>query len=713
MLGVAPALGRSFIEGELQLGKDRVAVLSDAVWRSQFRADPKILGQTVRIDDKQVTIIGVMPRSFVFPASESAAQVWLPAAAAPKDIRRASDGASFDVIARRRAGRSIAAVTAEMNAIQKGLASLNTDPVEKVMAPVHVSAIDYRRSLNDQDQRTALLALLGAVAVLWLIACANVACLTLARTAARRREMAVRSALGASRWRLVRQTLAESLLLSVAGGVVGLALSQVALRFFRHSLVTQFSSNLSLQPDLRVIAALFFLSVSSAVLFGVVPALLGSRVAVEQALRQDGAQAGTGRHQHRLQRTLVVAELSLTLAMLVSCGLLLRTVFALRHVPLGFRTDHVFVIEPDLPGYKYQGMDTNNAIYKPLLDRIKSLPGVQAAAITTIVPLDNGFDMRLLLALGNGPAKNGEKKDLATRVAEAPNNIISATMRAAGPELQQVLGFNMKRGRYFNAQDTPDSPLTAVVNSAFAKLYEPTNGDVSKFSLGMAGKNGEKPRQFKIVGVVDDLHQKGIAEDSVPEIDINAAQMLPTDGFYQPTLHAHVELVLRSSRDARSLVPDLNRAMREFNPDLAGSNIRTMDQIVDDAMGNQLLAARLLEALGTLALLVALAGLYSLLTYITTLRSRELGLRLALGAQREDILTLVLRGAGTLLVTGIVIGVGHQPAYCAPAAQLPLRRDAVRSAHADRCAAAAARCGYACCVAAGAKGSWIGADGSA
>ncbi len=181
---------------------------------------------------------------------------------------------------------------------------------------------------------------------------------------------------------------------------------------------------------------------------------------------------------------------------------------------------------------------------------------------------------------------------------------------------------------------------------------------MSKFSLGMAGKSGEKPRQFKIVGVVDDLHQKGIAEDSVPEIDINAAQMLPTDGFYQPTLHAHVELVLRSSRDARSLVPDLNRAMRELNPDLAGSNIRTMDQIVDDAMGNQLLAARLLEALGTLALLVALAGLYSLLTYITTLRSRELGLRLALGAQREDILALVLRGAGTLLVTGIVIGVG-------------------------------------------------------
>jgi ABC-type antimicrobial peptide transport system permease subunit len=236
--------------------------------------------------------------------------------------------------------------------------------------------------------------------------------------------------------------------------------------------------------------------------------------------------------------------------------------------------------------------------------------------------------------------------------------MLVATMRAAGPELQQVLGFNMARGRYFDAQDGPETPLVAVVNKAFAKTYEPFNGDVSKFSLGMSGGPDGKTRQIKIVGVVDDLHQVGIAEPSMPEIDINAAQMRPTDGFYQATMQNHVEIALRSSREARSLIPDVNRAMRELNPDLAGGNVRTMDQIVDDAMGSQLLAAHLLETLGALALLVALAGLYSLLTYLTTLRSRELGLRLALGAQREDILTLVLRGAGTLLVTGIVIGVG-------------------------------------------------------
>ncbi len=645
-LGTGPALGRSFTADEQQPGNGHVAVLSDTVWRAQFHADPKILGQTVRIDDKPTTIIGVMPRSFAFPADESGAQIWVPAAITANDLTRKWPAAMYEVVARRRPSSSLEAVAAELNSIEKQLLPLYSDPITKLVAPERVEPIDYRRSLNAKDQRTALLALLSAVAVLWLIACANVACLMLARTAARRREMAVRSALGASRWRLVRQTLAESLLLSLAGGATGLALSQFTLRLFRHSLVMELTPGLSLHPDARVLVALFALSVLSAVLFGVAPSLLGSKVTVEQALRQDGAQAGTGRHQHRLQRVLVVGELSLTLAMLVSCGLLLRTVFALRQVPLGFRTDHVFVIEPNLPGYKYATMDTNAAVYKPLLDRLKSIPGVQSAAFTTIVPLEKGFGVNIQLGLTK------------TNGAKASSQVLAATMRAAGPELQQVLGFNMARGRYFNARDTPDSQLVAVVNQAFAKAYEPANGDVGKFNFGMSGKNGENRRQFKIVGVMDDLHQVGIAEPAMPEIDLNAAQMRPTDGFYQPTMQAHVELVLRSSRSAPSLIPDLNRAMREFSPDLAGSDIRTMDQIVDDAMGSQLLAARLLEALGTLALLVALAGLYSLLTYLTTLRTRELGLRLALGAQREDILTLVLRGAGTLLVTGTVIGVG-------------------------------------------------------
>jgi predicted permease len=326
---------------------------------------------------------------------------------------------------------------------------------------------------------------------------------------------------------------------------------------------------------------------------------------------------------------------------------LLRTVFALRHVPLGFRTDHVFVITPNLPQYKYSKQDANTLVYRPLLDRLEVLPGVQAGAVTTEAPLEENhglIDLALVKAGSSGAAGGSSITS------------ITATMRAAGPELQKVLGFGMARGRYFNAQDTAGAPLVAVVNHAFAQQYESSNGDISKFSLGMGTGPSDSGRKFKIVGIIDDLHQVDIGGAAMPEIDVNAAQVTQKDGFYPMTLGSHAELLLRSSRDPRDLLPEIRHTLVAFNPDLSGAEIRTMDQVVDDAMGSQLLAAHLLEALGGLALLVSLAGLYSLLAYLVALRTRELGLRLALGAQRSDLVTLILRGAGTLLVVGIAAG---------------------------------------------------------
>jgi predicted permease len=645
LLGVAPVLGRTFTPDEQQPGKDDVALLSDTVWRTQFHSDPKVIGQSVRIDNTQVTVIGVMPPNFAFPigSEDSPAQVWKPIPIDPLLLGRSMEAGGFRAIARLRDKSTVQAADTELNAIQKQLFPLYSADFADFFAPAHVHPVDFRRSLTEKDQRTALLALLGAVATLWLIACANVACLMLARTAAKRREMAVRSALGATRWRLIWQTLLESLLLALAGTGVGLILAQAALRFFRHSLTTQLSPYLALHPDLRVLTSLAALTILSALLFGLVPAWIASGSSVEQALRTDGAQSGTGRHQHRLQRILVVSELSLTLALLVSCGLLLRTVLALRKVPLGFRTDHVFVLDPRLPSYKYDAIEKNAEVFQPLLAKIKALPGVDAAGITTVAPLNKQFVIQFSMGIKKQPGN------------KAP--MITANMQAMGPEMQKVLGFGMARGRYFNAQDTPEAPLAAVVNSAFAKLYESSNGDVSGFSLAMSVKPGDKPRPIKVIGVLDDLHQVGIAAAAFPEIDVNAAQMRPGDGFYQATLAAHVQLIVRSSRDPNDFIPELQHTMVQLNPDLVSTEIRTMDQIVADAMGSQILAAHLLETLGGLALVVALAGLYSLLAYLVTLRTRELGLRLALGAQRADILTLVLRGAGALLLAGTIAGV--------------------------------------------------------
>ena len=448
----------------------------------------------------------------------------------------------------------------------------------------------------------------------------------------------MRSSLGATRWHLARGLLTEALLLSLSGAALGLLLARTTLALFHHRLTQTFGLGLTLHVDFAVLALLALSTLVSTAVVAAIPALVSVRGSLEEALRSEGAQAGTGRRQQRLQHVLVVGELALTLSLLVGCGLLLRTVLALRAVPLGFRTDHVFSITPQLPYYKYSKLDPNLLVYQPLAARLRTLPGVESLAVTSVAPLAGRFDVNFLLTAD--PKQSGG----------AQGHSLHAKLRAAGPELQQVLGFRMLQGRFFDAQDTPASQPVAVVNRAFAKEFAATGGDLSHFMLGQGD------RKVHMIGIIDDFHQQGIAEAAAPEIDLNAAQMRPTDGFYQPTLKAHAEILLRAARDAKGMLPELRRALNDTNPDLAGAQIQTMDQIVDDAMGSQLLAAHLLEVLGGLALLVALTGLYSLLTYLVTLRTREMGVRLALGAQRGDILTLVLRGAGKLLLLGTALG---------------------------------------------------------
>jgi predicted permease len=641
VLGVTPAMGRTFTKEEQQPGRDGVVVLSDTVWRNEFHEDQSVLGKVVRIDDLPMMVIGVMPAGFAFPADSAKPQVWTPWELTAKSMTRAWDSESGLVVARRRQEASIAMVQKELSGIQEPLAKLYESNAGLIGQKARVQAVDYRQGLN-QEQRTALLALLAAVAVVWLISCANVANLMLARSMARQREIAVRGALGAGRWRLVQQLMVESLLLSVMGAIAGVAFAQIMLRMLRHALVTNLSQPIATHPDARVLIALLGLSIASATAFGVVPAMIAKRMPLDQALRLDGAGTGKARAQHRLQRTLVVVEIALSLSLLVACGLLLRTVFALRHVPLGFRTDHVYVIEPKLPRSKYRSLDANPTVYKPLLERVQRMHGVVAAAVTTVVPLSKDYGIESVFEVNYWNKSPSDKK----------SQQILLTMKATGPDLQKVLGFRMAQGRYFNANDTQDSQPVIVVNKAFAKQYEQLGIPVTRFQLG-----GGKNRSFKVIGVVDDLHQVGISDPSQPEVDINVVQMRPEDGFYKPTIGSYSQLAIRTTEDVPGFLQDLQRVMREVNPDLAASNVQTMDQIVEDSMGSQLLAAHLLETLGGLALLVALAGLYSLLAYLVTLRTRELGLRMALGAERGHILGLVMGQAGWLLGVGVAAGV--------------------------------------------------------
>ena len=646
-LGVKPAMGRGFDDSngdEFARNSDaKTAVLSDAVWRDGFGADPDIVGKVLRVNGNSYTVIGVMPRGFQFPFNPEKPQIWIPIELGESDKARIKNATpEYRIIARLKAGAGIAAAEAELRVIQADVAKQYTDPYAREDV-TSVELRGYSDSVVEGNVREALLALLAASSVLWLIACVNVTSLLLARSASRQRDIAVRAALGASRWRITRQLLVEGLVLSGAASLLGLGLVSLALKLFEQELITRFSFQVGLLPNVPLISCLLGLTVLSAVASSVWPSIVAARTAIDPVLRQGVPQAGS-RSRHRAHGLLVVAEVAMSLTLLVACVLLLRTIYALKHVSLGFRTDHVIVADMVIPAYKFDGRNMTTALYQPLVERVQRLPGVQAASLTTAVPLGKRFPILFTLAADEQGPDAARKADL------------TAQFRAVGPGLQRVFGFRMLKGRFFNEGDTPGSLPVVVVNRAFVRAYSGDDRDPGKI-LGekLLSYGGEKPAE--IVGVLDDERQESVAEQSQPEIEVCISQITPDSGFYRVAEGLAMNLAVRTEQSPSSFVPELREVLRSNSPELAGSTFTTMDQVVDDSYGDQRTAARLLQFFGGSALLLCVAGLYGLLTYVVTQRTQELGVRLALGAQRGQMIWLVMQQAGWILLTGSAIGV--------------------------------------------------------
>ena len=645
VLGVQPQAGRDFRKDgdHFALGADaHNVILSDTVWRSMFGGDASVLGSMVKISGKPYRVVGVMPRGFSFPFDPESRDIWTLVQLGELDKKRGEDTSQYTAIGRLKSGLSKAQAESELNTLQAQVAKGYADPEERQ----HHSSMSLRRysdSLVENDIERALGMLLAASGVLWLIACVNATNLLLARAMVRQREIALRGALGAGRGRIVQQFMVEGLLLSACAALAGVGLALLAVRLFAHGMEHRLPFPVPAAVDGRVVGSLLALTVVSALVSSVWPAWLAARSPIEPALKQGNQQGGSTRGQHRLRGGLVVVEIAMSLTLLVGCGLLLRTIYALRHVPLGFRTDHIIVANLQIPAYKFAGHDMEDNLYAPLLERIKNLPGVRAAGLMSEVPLGRTFALNLSLRGDPGGAQGKPTKDVIAR------------LNAASPDLQKIFGFKMLAGRFFNESDTASSPPVLVVNRAFAKEFAPHQQDLSKVvGMELWHLQGDKPAH--IIGVLDDLRQKAIGEPSLPEVEVSLSQVTPENRSYQAIEGIAMDIAVRTNRDPVVMIPELREVLRQADPALAGSNFTTMNQVVEDSYGSEALAAHLLEIFAGSALLLCVAGLYGLLAYVVSQRTRELGVRFALGAQRGDVVWLVMRQAGAMVVTGVAIG---------------------------------------------------------
>jgi len=646
MLEARPMMGRTFVPADGEAGHTTVVVLSAKLWREFYNGDRQIIGRTVPVNGAPHTVIGVMPEGFAFPANTGDSTIWTPLPVRDKEMQDRGS-AMLNVVARMRSGVHLDDARRELNSIHEQLRK--EYPKDEGTNPIQVERYSDRMT---GSVKSAILALDGAVFAVWLIACANAAGLLLARGNGRRREVAVRAALGAQRWRLVRQFLTESLLLALAAGASGLVLASLALRALKHYLSNALIYGDQIHIDQKVCLYLFIASCISAVVFGLVPALHVSRVSPQEGLRDGAAASGTGRQQTRLRDGLVVGEIALTLTLLVAASLMVRTLISLRHTHTGFVASEVTTGEIYLPNHAAgfffaapaddKQATTIQRVYEPLLNRVRSMPGVQSAGLTTVRPLQGSLDFNMTVELNHHP-----KFERSTHA--------DAQARATTGDYFSTMGIRLLRGRLFTGTDSRDAQPVAIVNRMFVKRFLPNEDPIGQ----QVRLNDTGDRQWStIVGVVDDSPQKTLTQAPLPEIHYNLEQLLPQDDLYPILANFYMNVAVRSPLPPDTVTRELKRAVHELEPDAAMYNVESMQQVIDDSLGNQILAVRLLGLFALAGLVIAVAGIYGLLAYTVSQRTRELGIRLALGAQREAIVWLVLRHALILLAIGLSIGAG-------------------------------------------------------
>jgi putative ABC transport system permease protein len=623
VLGIKPVLGRDFTRDEETAGRRRVALLSDGFWRRRFGAALSVVGRTILVNDEPCDVLGVLPETFWWPTMPDVVLIYAARAEAPSRAQH-----SMDVIARLRPGVTFAQARSEMDLLGRRL----SDQYPQTNAAHGPHLYTLQQSLVG-DVRPALLVLLGAVALVLLIACVNVAMLLLAKATGRGREIAVRLALGAGRTRLVRQLLTESVLLAVAGGIAGVLVAAWAISLFRALAPASFTALpgiAGVAVDARVLVVAMAVSAATGLLFGVIPALTASDQKLSSALQEEGRGGSAGARSARVRGALLVAELALSLVLLVGAGLLMVSFKHVLDVSPGFEPQHIVVAPMDRQSGTFPEV---TVFYQTLLERVRSLPDVEAAALATPLPFigeDGRTGFRIEGRTGQSPFP------------------VRARPRFISPGYFATLGIPLVRGRTFTDRDAAGAPDVVIINAAAARRYWPDEDALGRrIDITFA----DQPRWFQIVGIVGDVKHASLEQDTDPEAYMPYGQA-PFRGNAR-----RLAIVVRTQAPLAAMAPRLRSTVTELDRNQPIGQVSAMEDVISASVAPRRLNLWLVGAFALVALVLTAAGLYGVMSYLVAQRTREIGVRMALGASPASVLMLMLRQAGRMMALGIGIGV--------------------------------------------------------
>jgi predicted permease len=625
LLGVRPLRGRDFFTEEARPEKAQVALIGYGLWQRRYGGDTGIIGQAMTLDNKPYTIIGVLPNWLKHPGlpiPATGAEVWIPFVPLPNEQNRSF--ANLRLIGRMRSGVTLSQAHADMQMVAERLEQQYPNDNSNLRVEL--------KSLHEEltgRVRLALLILLGAVTVVLAVACVNVANLLLARASGRKKETAIRGALGAGRWRLIRQSLTECLLLSLVGGLAGLLLAYVGVNWLTKINAGNLPRTDGIGVNWQVLFFTLSISVLTGIVFGLVPALQSSRINLTEALK-DGQKGGGSTHNRRWLGGLVVTEVALALVLLTGAGLLIRSFRHVSETDPGFNSERLLTLSVPLPLAGYETQQKQAQFYERALEKLNALPGVESAACVSRVPLV-GLATVIFTAQGNPMAPGTE-----------PN----ADYRTVSPSYFRTAGVPLIAGRGFTEQDGDGASDAIIVNEELARLYFPGESAVGKrLQLAL-----ERTRFREIVGVVGNAKLAGL------DAKVDSAIYVPFQQNTWPHALRNSSLVVRTTLEPHSLTQAIRGELRSIDPSLPVTQVRTMEEIIDDSMAQRRFSMLLLMVFAAVAALLAVVGIYGVMSYGVTQRSHELGVRVALGAGRADILIMVMSGGARLTLLGVLIG---------------------------------------------------------